>query len=201
MYFRKSIIATSLLLVTSGTSIAGPIHDAASSGDVAAVMSLIKGGVSPNALNEAGETPLIVAARADQREVANVLIQLRADPRLAAPDGTTALHAAALTDDGNLIYVITGAQPDVNARNAQGATPLMLAAEAGKGQSVAALRLNKLADVEIADTAGRTALTRAGLKGQKIVVTMLLRYGAMCQTVDPVWHEACLERKSELKLN
>src|SRR5436853_3685161 len=79
---------------------------------------------------------------------------------------------------GMLIYSITGARPDVNARDAQGATPLMLAAEAGKGQSVAALRLNKLADLEITDNAGLTALTRAGLKGQKMIVNILIRYGA-----------------------
>ena len=200
MSSKKTIIAASLLLLTPSLVVAAPIHDAAASGDVAAVMSLIKGGVSPNALNEAGETPLIVAARADQREVANVLIQLRADPRLAAPDGTTPLHAAALTDDANLIYVLTGAQPDVNARDAQGATPLMLAAEAGKGAAVAALRLDRLSDLEITDNSGRTALTRAGLKSQKMIVTILLRYGAACQTIDPAWHETCVARKTELGL-
>lgn len=200
MFSVKTIAAASLLLLTSGAAFAGPIHDAAASGDVATVMSLVKSGVSANELDPAGDTPLIVAARADQREVANVLIQLRADPSLASPDGTTPLHAAALTDDANLIYVLTGAGPDVNARDANGATPLMLAAEAGKGAAVAALRLNKLADLEIADNAGRTALTRAGLKGQKIVVTILLRYGAVCQTVDATWQATCEARRAELGL-
>src|SRR5262245_61448227 len=108
MSSRTPLPAAALFLLTSGAACAGPIHDAAASGDVAAIVSLVKAGTSPNALNDAGETPLIVAARADQREVANVLIELRADPGIASPNGTTALHAAALTDDGNLIYVLTG---------------------------------------------------------------------------------------------
>jgi len=198
MSFRNTAILASLLLLAARPVFAGPIHDAAETGDVATVMSLIKSGVSPNELNDAAETPLIVAARADQRDVANVLVQLGADPRIATPDGTTPLHAAALTDDGLLIYVLTGAQPDVNARNAEGATPLMLAAEAGKGASVAALRLNELADLEATDNAGRTALTRAGLNGQKLVVNMLIRYGALCQTIDPTWSAQCLERRKAL---
>jgi ankyrin repeat protein len=194
----KTIIGAGLIAFASGAAQAGPIHDAAAAGHVKTVMSLLKAGASPNELNAAGETPLIVAARADQREVADVLVQVGADVRLAGPDGTTALHAAALTDDGLLIYVLTGAQPDVNARNAEGATPLMLAAEAGKGLSVAALRLNKLADLEVVDNAGRTALTRAGLAGQKMIVNILIRYGALCQTVDPGWYAQCTERRKAL---
>jgi ankyrin repeat protein len=198
MFSRMTIMAASLSLLTPGVVLAAPIHDAAAAGDVAAVMSLIKGGVSPNALDEAGETPLIVASRTDRKEVANVLVQLGADARIASPNGTTPLHAAALTDDANLIYVLTGVRPDVNARDADGDTPLMLAAEAGKGQAVTALRLDNLADLEVTDNAGRTALTRAGLKGQKLVVNILIRYGAVCQTIDPVWLAQCTERRKAL---
>lgn len=87
---------------------------------------------------------------------------------------------------------------DMNARDADGATVLILAADKGDGTVVSLLLFGLGIDIEVPDNAGMTALTRAGLKGHKVVVTLLLRLHAKCQTIDAAWSSACEARKAEL---
>jgi ankyrin repeat protein len=188
------------LLLLTGAAQAGPIHDAAAADDVPTIMSLIKAGTSPDELNEAGETALIIATRLKHGTAVNVLLRLLADPNIAMADGRTAMHVAALNDDAYLLYVLADGRGDPNARDKDGATPMILAAKAGYG--LALVKLEQWGgDFEIADNAGRTPLTHAGRNGHDMVVNILLRKGAVCQTIDADWHAACEARRAELGLD
>lgn len=78
------------------------LHAAASGGDAETVTLLV--GDGPFALrvdlddnaNEAGETPVIVAAKANEADIVAHLVTLGADPNIADRDGLTALTHAGL---------------------------------------------------------------------------------------------------------
>ena len=185
------------VLMLAGTAQAGPIHDAAVSGDVDGLVRLIKAGTNVNELNAAGETALMVAARESQRYTLQALLTYLADVNAKSPDGMTALHWAAYGNEAWFIETLDVAGADMDARNSEGETPLIFAAAAGKAAT--AVRLpNRRADLEAVDNIGRSALTRAGINGHEKVVTLLLRLGAMCQTIDAAWHDTCEARRAEL---
>ena len=190
------------LLMSTGSALAAPIHDAAAANDVTTIMALVQSGVAVDSLNEAGETALIVAAKTAQADAVNILLHNRADANFVDPTGRRALHWVVLNGDNadvvNCIRFLYEKLADMNARDADGATALILAAEQGHGVVVTLLPFDMGVDIEVVDNAGMTALTRAGLEGHKTIVAVLLRVGAKCQTIDPAWHEACEARKADL---
>lgn len=192
------------LTVPAGVAQAAPIHDAAAANDATTIMNLVESGVDVDSLNEAGETALIVAAKTARPDAVNMLVQKRANPDFVDPSGRRALHWVVLSGDNadvvNCIRFLYEKLADMNARDADGATALILAADQGHGVVVTLLPFDLGIDIEVADNAGMTALTRAGLKGYKTIVTVLLRVGAKCQTIDPAWSAACEARKAELGL-
>lgn len=56
-----------------------------------------------------------------------LLLESGADPRAAAPDGRTALHASAAACKGGLVSMLIAGGADPNARNAKGESPLGIA--------------------------------------------------------------------------
>ena len=84
-----------LLLGIPISTWAGPLHDAARSGDVSAVEQLLGQGVDVNLKGQNDATPLIVAALEDQTAVAELLIARGADVHARNKGGLTPLHAAA----------------------------------------------------------------------------------------------------------
>lgn len=204
MKIPVTLVIALVLAGIAGAVQAGPIHDAAAADDAAAIASLLKSGVAVDSLNDAGETALIVAAKAARESAVSVLLLGRADPNFVDPTGRRALHWLALSGAANAavrsISFLYEKQADMNARDADGATALILAADSGNDVVVTSMLFGMGIDLEVADNAGMTALTRAGLKGHKAIVTVLLRLHARCQTIDAAWHDACVARKAELGL-
>jgi ankyrin repeat protein len=196
--------AVGLVLIMVATAHAAPIHDAAAANDVAAITALVEGGVAVDSLNETGETALIVAAKTAEADAVNILLHHRADPNFVDPGGRRALHWVVLSDNTvtvvNCIRFLYEKLADMNARDAEGATALILAARTGDATVLTLLLSGLGVDLEIADNAGMTALTYAGLSKHKVIVTIMLRKGAACQTIDAEWHAACVARKAELGL-
>ena len=92
----------------------------------------------------------------------------------------TALHMAAARGHTQVVQLLLqgdfGARPDVNARNAQGSTPLMRASQ--NHHAVVVLLLQHGARINDQDNNGWTPLMEAARYGQKEIAQMLIGQGA-----------------------
>ncbi len=113
-----------------------PIHKAALNGHTAVVAFCLANGVDVNlkarTTNQAGETPLHLAAAGGHLETAKLLINRGATPAARDKYGNTPLHNAALYDRAEVADLLmdNGVSPNVTG-NSQ-ATPLHFAAARGK---------------------------------------------------------------------
>lgn len=193
----------SLFFLSSSAAIAGPLHDAARTGDAALIQVLFDAGADVNERDAAGETPLMSAAHAANWRTTDRLLMLGADTTARDNDGLLALHWAAFSGDSatfaRLIGGIKHRRDEVeiidDANNRFGVTPLILAAEMNHPGLVASLTFLG-ADMEIADLDGHTALTGAADEGNEEIIRILLKGGAACQSIDPVWFAECTKLKS-----
>ena len=123
---------------------------------------------------------LIAAVKNRDVRTVQALLQQRADPNAAEPDGTTALHWAVQSDDLKAadLLITSGANPKTATR--YGVTPLHLAATNGNASMIERL-LRAGADVNAALPQGETVLMSAARAGSVPAVKVLLASGA---TVD-----------------
>lgn len=96
----KLIIIGALFWVTLAQ--AGPLHDAARSGDIAEISRLLEEGEKINERNARGQTPLHIAAAMGHTDLITFLITAGADINAKDKRGLTALNLAA---ERNLIDV------------------------------------------------------------------------------------------------
>lgn len=87
--------------------------------------SLIKAGANVNATDTEGNTALMREVRLPP--LAEILLQNGASPAPKNREGLTALHLAVLATTTETVKMLAKAGADVNERNAQGQTPLIMA--------------------------------------------------------------------------
>ena len=101
------------------------ICNAARTGDIKAVKQQLAKGADVNTRDSKfGVSPLSWAALLGHTEIAELLIQRRADVNARNRDGGTALHGAAFLGQTETVELLIQKGADVNARNDRGATPL-----------------------------------------------------------------------------
>jgi ankyrin repeat protein len=100
-----------------------------------------------------------------------------APPAANVTDSAAAFRQAAEAGDLGALDRLLGMQPDINARDAAGCTPLMLAVLHGQTGAVSAL-LAYGADPNAADRRGTTPLQAARAAGRPAIIAALQRYGA-----------------------
>jgi uncharacterized protein len=115
-----------------------------------------------NAVNEAGETPLMMAALRGSVEWTRKLIERGAQVH---KPGWSPVHYAATGPEPAVLAVLLDAGAPVEARSPNGTTPLMMAARYGKEASVDLL-LARGADVRARNDAGATAAEFARMDGR-----------------------------------
>jgi ankyrin repeat protein len=95
-----SLLLTFIALAWTSLAFSGEIHDAARSGDLEKVKTLLKHDPSLVSLreNEYGDTPLHLAALAGHLDVVRVLIDNKADVNAKNKEGYTPLHLASEMD-------------------------------------------------------------------------------------------------------
>lgn len=143
----------------------------------------IERGANPNTRTPGGDTALMVAAECAANQVARALVARGAKVDARDAWGHTALMKAAvstceqisqLTDIANLLL---DHHADINARDKDGKTPLIRAADAGHIE-IATLLVNRGADANVPDNTGRTALSAAAQQGSLDLVSLLLDHKA-----------------------
>jgi ankyrin repeat protein len=114
-----------------------------------------------DAVNKAGETPMMLAARSGSVEKVLALLGAGAGVQQRDQQGATALALASASNaDALVVRVLLDAEADPNITDAQGVSPLMKAVERGSLPKVVAL-LNSGAVPMSKDAVGRTAFDRA----------------------------------------
>jgi uncharacterized protein len=125
----------------------------------------------------AADTRLIDAVKKTDAAGVRSLIAAQVDVNAAEPDGTTALHWAAHSENLEIANLLLAAGAKPAAATRYSVTPLALAAETGNGALVERL-LDAGADPNSTSREGQTALMTAALNGKIDAIRVLLRRGA-----------------------
>ena len=141
------------------------------------VLAMLKGGVSPNIVNEKGNTPLIVSASLGDLPSLQDLLAYRANVNAANKEGNTALIYAARYNHPDVIKMLLTPQTmqvplDVNAQNKVGETALYWGAAKGNVEVVKRL-LAAGADPTIAANNGLVPYAVAQKNGRGQVLEWL----------------------------
>ena len=122
---------------------ATPFLLAAWDGNPIVMRTLVAAGADPSLTTREGTTPLMVAAGVGRTplestvtdsatvEAVTLALELGGDIKAVNNEGNTALHGAARIQLTALVQILVGKGADVNAKNARGLTPLMMAEGAG----------------------------------------------------------------------
>src|SRR5262245_30421979 len=117
-----------------------PVADAAQTGDRAAVRALLKQAADVNAAQGDGMTALHWAAMKNDPDLAQTLLYASANVKAATRiGGYTPLILAAQQGYAAVMEPLIKAGADVNAKTANGTTPLMFAAASGNTNAVSVL--------------------------------------------------------------
>ncbi|HWK47574.1 MAG TPA: ankyrin repeat domain-containing protein [Stellaceae bacterium] len=165
-WFRFTGLSVFILLLWSGM----PAHaytdmlkhsysllDAVDANDVDAVRQFMLRRTSPDRADDAGRTPLSVAAGNGNVDIVKLLLDNGARPSLKDASAKTPLHLAAVNNQDLTAALLLDRGAVIDAQDSQGITPLMLAA--GKGNlEVIKVILAHHPDPGKHDFTGRTAL-------------------------------------------
>jgi ankyrin repeat protein len=180
-HVRWTVAAVLLVLASAPVAFAAgsEVADAAAKGDRNAVRSLIQRKVDVNAPQVDGTTALHWAVRADDLELADLLIAAGANVSAASREGVTALQLAAINGSAPMLQKLLKAGADPNAPLDQfGDTALMMASRTGKPDAHRVL-LETGAKVNVAETwGGTTPLMWAAAEHHAAAVKVLLDAGA-----------------------
>lgn len=152
--------------------------------------------LQPNALNKAGESPLMLAALKGQLDLARRLLTRGAQVN---KDGWTPLHYAASGGQPEIIRLLLQRQAVLDAPSPNGTTPLMMAAGYGTPEAVKLL-IEAGADIDLRNQQQMTALDFAR-RGERPDAIQLLqqaaRYKAQGRTYRPAYPAAAAPARAE----
>lgn len=163
-----------------------PLHWAAGTGLVANCEELIYHGANPQAVDDNGATPLILACGGRQgvtREgsvVATVraLLEAGADVAAKTKRGLSSLHFAARTGRADVCRLLLLYGADLHSKTTcSGRSPLFFAVQSDD-TSVIAFLVSKGARINDVDLKNRTPLYLAACEGRARAVSVLLEFGA-----------------------
>ncbi|WP_132985837.1 ankyrin repeat domain-containing protein [Luteimonas terricola] len=171
--------------------------------DLRLLRALIAGGIDLNHAH-AGLTPLLAATRDSwhgRPEAVMTLLANGADPRAADRDGNTPLHHAARSSDPGVAALLRDAAAELDARNAEGLTPLGVACGCGNWR-LARFLLERGARTE-PEGGSPPLLAAAGGDDDDVAgVALLLRHKAKVDARDArgrsALHEAALAGHAEI---
>ncbi|KAF0688050.1 hypothetical protein As57867_020233, partial [Aphanomyces stellatus] len=139
---------------------------------------LAQSGCDINAKDGELNTPLMLAARKGRLEIVQLLLERPDlhDINLGGNLGRSALHRACMEGHESVVtFLLAQSGCDINAKDGELSTPLMLAAWKGRLEIVQLLfERPDLHDINLGDNLGMSALHLACMEGHESVVTFLL---------------------------
>ncbi|MGH9674985.1 MAG: ankyrin repeat domain-containing protein, partial [Bryobacteraceae bacterium] len=187
----RILLAAGADMKTQDQSASNVLFGAADSAEPKLMRLLLERGAPPDTPNVTGFTPLMRTAGNSQLEMVRLLLARGANVHAAnvfggeVPKGPielkkiTALLWAAPFASRDVIAALLDAGANINARDARGMTPLMLAVASTEAE-IGAVRLlvDRGADVNVKSVAGETALDWATRFGNPEVIALLRKAGA-----------------------
>jgi len=145
---------------------------------------LMEKGADANATNKQKQTPIEMAMASQNFQVVDVFVdKMESLPKALTEDRSMVHWASEIGLVNTVKKVLSKSNDDINKKNSEGKTALMLAAANGHLAIVKALITFK-ADVNIQDEYGETALLAACWNGHEKIVNQLLAAGANPKVVD-----------------
>ena len=167
---------------TSAQDITGatPLHEAVRYGDIDIAKALLESGADVNAEDNLGKTPVMLVIPEDKREAMyRILIEHAADVAKKDAYGDTVLHTATMTSLApSILELLVAGGADVNARNKDGVSPLLIAVQKRNFAHVK-FYAERGADINSADKAGTTPLSLALKDGQAMLEMLVNRTNAL----------------------
>ncbi|KAK2805838.1 hypothetical protein FQN51_008612 [Onygenales sp. PD_10] len=179
----ETLVSLGADLLSTDNSGCTPLHEAAVGGHAEIVRLLLECGANPNLSDQYGQTPLSKAILHIHKDVAEKVVELLlergADPTRKDHKGQSVLSHAVTCRSNIVFQLLLRYEPEVDAADCEGRTPLMKAARSGFEEGVKAL-LDKGADPNHKDHKRETPLSQAAraTDGSGEVVEMLLREGS-----------------------
>ena len=153
------------------------LYQAAGTGDIKQLQSLISSGADVNVKNEYGYTPLHRAAEHGYKAVVELLIANGANVNAKDKAKQTPLHRALRWGQSNVAELLMAKGADVNAKDRNASTPLHYATSWGH-YNIAKLLIATGADVDAKRENGETPLHYAARGGHVNVAELLIANGA-----------------------
>ncbi|KDO21909.1 TKL protein kinase [Saprolegnia parasitica CBS 223.65] len=155
------------------------LHVAVDTGKYDDVRTLLASGVHPDCATNGRETPLMKAVHFGYGDIADLLLEYRANVNIAIFNGMTALHSAAGQSDSAMLdkllrikNVNVKGEPNVRTPNA------IACCDCGRHVANAIALLDAGADLEAADEEMERPLHFAAIYGHKDIAAVLLARGA-----------------------
>jgi ankyrin repeat protein len=170
------LLAQGSVTVNSRTDYgATPLHFAVQDGNLELLQFLVSQGANVAETTLTNETVLHCAARADQCEALELLLECVDDISPQDADGWTPLHYAVQRNCAPTIQgLLADPRIDVNKRNKSGWTPLHIAVKNGRLELIESLLDIPAIDVNLADNGGWTPLHMAAKSDNIEIVERLL---------------------------
>eukprot|EP00752_Nemacystus_decipiens_P016787 g15024.t1 len=167
-------------LVRAGAGIGNALHEAIRGGHGEIASDLVDGGAGLDTIEitNAGDTPLHVAARKGEAEIAELLLLKGADKDALNTVGETPLYVAACSRHSAIALALLAAGADASLRCGHlKARVIHVAARAGSIEILRAV-IERGMDVDVVDTRNRTALHYASRCNNAGCIDVLLEAGA-----------------------
>jgi tetratricopeptide (TPR) repeat protein len=122
------IIVSAILVFSGNVAVAGQIHKAIESGDIAKVKKLLAADRKlVNQTTDGGATPLHIAVGLKNVAMVRLLVESGADLKAATPEGYTALHWAAYMNATDVATYLLSKGIDANAKTKTGLSAFQIA--------------------------------------------------------------------------
>ncbi len=173
-----------LLFCLAGNLYAGEIHEAAKTGDLDKIKSILETDKTRlEAQDRVGYTALNWAAMRTQWDVVRYLVEIGANVNSFGLDGNTPLHSAANHDNVAIIGLLIKNGAVIDKKDNWGNTPLHIASRAGN-EKVAKILIFQGAAVNAASNEGWTPLHYAQMSGHTELAGQLKRSGGSLEYLD-----------------